>query len=113
MKVLSKDHFRIFFLLVMWFGFSPATFAQTLKNSTVKSPDGKIVLEVGLDQSKIYYKVSKEGKSILNPSFLGFELKDGSLKDNLSAKILSILRLTKPGNSCGAKRSRYGIITTR
>jgi len=89
MKVLSKDHFRIFFLLVMWFGFSPATFAQTLKNSTVKSPDGKIVLEVGLDQSKIYYKVSKEGKSILNPSFLGFDLKDGSLKDNLSVTNIS------------------------
>ena len=86
MKLPCKDLLKIFCLFVVLFGFSPMTFSQTLKNNTVKSPDGKIVLEVGLDQSKIYYKVSKKGKSILNPSFLGFDLKDGSLKDNLSVK---------------------------
>lgn len=86
MKLHHKDLLKVFCLFVMLIGFSPMTFAQTLNNSTVKSPDGKIVLEVGLDKSKIYYKVSKEGKSVLNPSFLGFDLKDGSLKDNLSVK---------------------------
>lgn len=89
MKLHRKDLLKIFCLFVVLFGFSPMTFAQTLKNNIIKSPDGKIVLEVGLDKSKIYYKVSKEGKSILNPSFLGFELKDGSLKDNLSVKNIS------------------------
>ncbi|MCD9853881.1 glycoside hydrolase family 97 protein [Epilithonimonas sp. JDS] len=89
MKLHHKDLLKIFCLFVVLIGFSPMTFAQTLKNNTVKSPDGKIVLEVGLDKSKIYYKVSKEGKSILDPSFLGFELKDGSLKDNLLVKNIS------------------------
>jgi len=89
MKLHHKDLLKVFCLFVLLFGFSPMTFAQTLKNNIIKSPDGKIVLEVGLDKSKIYYKVSKEGKSILNPSFLGFELKDGSLKDNLSVKNIS------------------------
>lgn len=86
MKLHYKDLFKVFCVFVVLFGFSTMTFAQTLKNNKVKSPDGKIVLEVGLDKSKIYYKVSKEGRSILNPSYLGFELKDGSLKDNLSVK---------------------------
>lgn len=89
MKLHHKDLLKVFCLFVVLIGFSPMIFAQTLKNNTVKSPDGKIVLEVGLDQSKIYYKVSKEGKSILNPSFLGFDLKDGSLKDNLSVQNIS------------------------
>ncbi|MNK38250.1 Retaining alpha-galactosidase precursor [compost metagenome] len=89
MKLRHIDLLKIFCLFILLFGFSTTTFAQTLKNNLVKSPDGKIILEVGVDQSKIYYKVSKEGKSILNPSFLGFDLKDGSLKDNLSVKNIS------------------------
>ncbi|MBO6201479.1 MAG: glycoside hydrolase family 97 protein [Chryseobacterium sp.] len=89
MKLTYKDLLKVFCLFVLLLGFSPLAIAQTLKNNTVKSPDGKIVLEVGLDRSKIYYKVSKEGKSILNPSFLGFDLNDGSLKDNLSVKNIS------------------------
>lgn len=89
MKLHHKDLLKIFCLFGVLMGFSQMTFAQTLKNNKVTSPDGKIVLEVGLDKSKIYYKVSKEGKSILNPSFLGFDLKDGSLKDNLSVKNIS------------------------
>lgn len=89
MKLHHKDLLKVFCLFAVLMGFSQMTFAQTLKNNKVTSPDGKIVLEVGLDKSKIYYKVSKEGKSILNPSFLGFDLKDGSLKDNLSVKNIS------------------------
>lgn len=86
MKLANKDLVRRFCLFVIMFGFSATLLAQTIKNSKLKSPDGKIVLEVGMDNSRIYYKVSKEGKSILNPSFLGFELKDGSLRDHLSVK---------------------------
>ncbi|TDX84132.1 glycoside hydrolase family 97 protein [Epilithonimonas xixisoli] len=89
MKVIHRNLLRIFSVVVLLFGFSAMISAQKLKNSIVKSPDGKIVLEVGLENSKIYYKVSKEGKSILKPSFLGFDLKDGSLKDNLSVKNIS------------------------
>lgn len=86
MKVINRNLSKIFSVIILLLGFSAMINAQKLKNSVIKSPDGRIVLEIGLDNSKIYYKVSKEGKSILNPSFLGFELKDGSLKDNLSVK---------------------------
>lgn len=89
MMRLNKEMKKPFLLLVFFVGTFLQLNAQTLKNNTVKSPDGKIILEVGLENSKIFYKVSKEGKSILNPSFLGFELKDGSLKDNLSVKNIS------------------------
>ena len=89
MKLVNKCRVRCLCLLALLFGFSATFSAQTIKNCKVESPDGKIVLEVGMDNSRIYYKVSKEGKSILNPSFLGFELKDGSLKNNLSVKNLS------------------------
>jgi len=89
MKLLSKDQIKIFCLFFLLLGSSTTAFAQKIKNGIIKSPDGKVVLEVGLEQSKIYYKVSKEGKSILNPSFLGFDLKDGSLKDNLSVTNIS------------------------
>lgn len=89
MKVTHRNLLKIFSAVILLFGFSAIISAQKLKNNLVKSPDGKIVLEIGLENSKIYYKVSKEGKSILNPSFLVFDLKDGSLKDNLSVKNIS------------------------
>lgn len=85
----NKNLKKVIFILSFLIGLFPMLKAQNLKNNIVKSPDGKIVLEVGIDQSKIYYKVSREGKSILNPSFLGFDLKDGSLKDNLSVQTIS------------------------
>lgn len=63
--------------------------AQTLKNNIVKSPDGTITLEVGINQSRVFYKVNKNGKPILNPSYLGFELKGSSLKNQFSVKNIS------------------------
>ncbi len=86
MMLINKDFKKTFFLIVFLAGTFLQVTAQSIKNSIVKSPDGKIAVEVGLDNSRIFYRVSKDGKSILNPSFLGFELKDGSLKDHLSVK---------------------------
>jgi alpha-glucosidase len=87
------------------FGLSPTIVAQNLKKNIVKSPDGTITLEVGTNQGKVFYKVSKDAKSILNESYLGFELKGNSFKDNFSIKIFHTLSLMKPGNNLGAKKS--------
>ena len=84
--LINKDLKKTFFLILLLAGTFVQLTAQSIKNGTVKSPDGKISIEVGLENSRIFYKVSKDGTSILNPSFLGFELKEGSLKDNLSVK---------------------------
>lgn len=51
-------------------------------NKQVQSPDNSIVLHVGMDQGRLYYSVDRKDKPILNKSYLGFILKDSSLKDN-------------------------------
>jgi len=89
MKVNCRDFLKILSVVILLFGFSPTVDAQNLKNDIVKSPDGSITLEFGTNQGKVFYKVSKDGKSILNDSYLGFELKGSSLKDNLSVKNIS------------------------
>lgn len=48
----------------------------------VKSPDGSILISVGTEDGKLYYTVTKNGKAVLNKSFLGFTLKDSSLDKN-------------------------------
>lgn len=86
MKVNCRDFLKILSVVILLFGLSPTIQAQNLKNDIVKSPDGSITLEFGTNQGKVFYRVSKDGKSILNDSYLGFDLKGSSLKDNLSLK---------------------------
>ncbi len=51
-------------------------------NNSVQSPDGSIQLNTGLDDGRLYYTLKKDNKVILDKSYLGFVLKDSSLKDN-------------------------------
>ena len=64
---------RITFLLLLCI-FGVTANAQTI---TVKSPDNNIVITVTNDE-KLGYSVSYKGRSIVNPSSLGFEFKDES-----------------------------------
>ncbi len=52
------------------------------ESNSVQSPDGAIVLDMGLDEGRLFYTLKKDKKDILNKSYLGFDLKDSSLKDN-------------------------------
>ncbi|MEL7589257.1 MAG: glycoside hydrolase family 97 protein, partial [Prolixibacteraceae bacterium] len=49
----------------------------------VSSPDGKIKVQAGSENGRIYYTASRSGKPIFNKSFLGFELKEGDFSKNL------------------------------
>lgn len=89
MKIKRIDFLKILTFFIILFGLSPTIVAQNLKKNIVKSPDGTITLEVGTNQGKVFYKVSKDAKSILNESYLGFELKGNSFKDNFSIKNIS------------------------
>ncbi len=89
MKIKCRGFLKILTFFIILFGLSPTIVAQNLKKNIVKSPDGTITLEVGTNQGKVFYKVSKDAKSILNESYLGFELKGNSFKDNFSIKNIS------------------------
>lgn len=76
---------KLLFLLL----FLPIFFScSTSQQSQVLSPNGKISLKVGVDNGRLFYSVDREAKKVLNPSFLGFMLKDGPLGSNV--KITSI-----------------------
>ena len=46
------------------------------------SPDGHLRVSVGLKGGKPYYEVMRDGKPVVNRSFLGFTLADGDLDGN-------------------------------
>ncbi|MCD8165626.1 MAG: glycoside hydrolase family 97 protein [Bacteroides sp.] len=55
---------------------------NTSPKESVSSPDRQIKVKVGLQDGRLYYTVAKENQTILDRSFLGFELQGSSLKDN-------------------------------
>jgi alpha-glucosidase len=60
MKIKRIDFLKILTFFIILFGLSPTIVAQNLKKNIVKSPDGTITLEVGTNQGKVFYKVSKD-----------------------------------------------------
>ena len=52
----------------------------------VTSPNGKIELELSVDNGNIYYDVSSNGKKILDKSLLGLDLKDTEFKGDFEVK---------------------------
>lgn len=70
-----------FFILFLFAVFLYSSCSKANENN-VLSPDKTIMLNVGLDEGRLYYTVSKNDKSLLNKSYLGFILKNSSLKDN-------------------------------
>ena len=59
------------------------------KSVSVQSPDGKIKVDFWIDEiSDNHYSVSYEGETIVLPSFIGYQLEDGS-KIGANVKIVS------------------------
>lgn len=81
----NNNLIKVLFLTLI-LAISSGTQAQKIKNNILTSPDGSIVVEAEFSKSGLYYKVSKNGKIIVNPSRLGFELKDSSLNKNFAVK---------------------------
>ncbi|WP_165045507.1 glycoside hydrolase family 97 protein [Dysgonomonas sp. ZJ709] len=73
------SYFLLFILLI-------TSACSSNYSDIISSPDGKIKLQVGLDDGKIYYTVNKENKPILDKSFLGFTLKDSNLNNGFEIK---------------------------
>ena len=55
--------------------------AQPKRGQVVASPDGHLKVEVQVKSGVPYYQVTRDGKAVLNPSKLGFLLKEGSSFD--------------------------------
>ncbi|MGL1958458.1 MAG: glycoside hydrolase family 97 protein [Colwellia sp.] len=83
-RVLFKSRLAIFLTAIMILGLAScsnkdvvSTAQQTQTSTyTVSSPDGKNTIEFGLDNSKPYYKVNHNSKSVLTASALGFVFKN-------------------------------------
>lgn len=54
------------------------------QEAVVKSPDGRIVVSVGTDNSKAFYSVTFDGQSVLERSRLGFTTNYGDFSNGLS-----------------------------
>ena len=74
MKMYVPSWFRgmAFAALLMTLAASTAIAQDTI---TVSSPDGRNKIGVATYQGKLYYMLSRDGRSIMTPSMLGFEFK--------------------------------------
>ena len=83
----------------------------------VKSPDGRLLLTVGVAEGKPYYQVSRMNQAILNPSSLGLVLNDGLLGEHM--KVVGRKRDTKdetwqqPWGECRNILNQYNELTMK
>jgi len=82
MKYKMKHLLNYLFALILVFSFS----CSSGDPDSIASPDGKIRLQVGLQDGRIFYTVVKDNKQVLNKSFLGFMLKDSDLSKGFEIK---------------------------
>ncbi len=77
MKIVSNQIIRgLLFLSLL------ASGQSVLAADVLTSPDGHLKVTVGLKGGKPYYMVERDGKPIVNRSFLGFTLNDGAFDNN-------------------------------
>lgn len=72
--------------------------ASKSDDSSVSSPDSSIKLDVGIENGRIFYSVEKNGKTILNKSFLGLTLNDGSLGKDVKIKNIAHANFSEQWN---------------
>jgi len=66
----------LYFGVIVFISLGWSSCNNTPKNITLSSPDGKTTVVFNSEKETISYSVSKEGKTIIKPSQLGFELQD-------------------------------------
>ena len=67
---------------VILVGFVMSGVMVSAKNVKVSSPDGNLMVTVGVKNHQPFYMVNYEGKQIVPPSHLGFQLSNGMLGGN-------------------------------
>ena len=70
---------RFFIICLMCLSMSALSMAKDVK---VLSPDGMLMVTVGVDGGHAWYQVTRGGEAVVNRSALGFVLADGDFKDN-------------------------------
>ena len=70
---------KVVIFALMCLTMSTMAIAKVVKTS---SPDGALTVTVGVDGGRAWYQVNRGSEVILNPSTLGFVLKDGDLNGN-------------------------------
>lgn len=94
--------------------FSSSPLAAT---EQVKSPDGRLLLNIGIKEGRPYYNATRDGMPIMNDSRMGFLLADGCLGENM--KIVGKSRDSKnetweqPWGESRLIRNNYNELTLR
>src|SRR3954467_3471816 len=74
MKMYMPSRIRGMMLTALMMTFT-AVAAVAQDSASVSSPDGRNKVGVAVNEGKLYYTVSRDGRPLLFPSMLGFELK--------------------------------------
>ncbi len=77
------------------------------KETKVSSPDGEITIEFNVEKGIPFYSVSKNGKTVISKSKLGFEFaKANSIQDKLEIVESQTSSKTKHGKLLGDRTKR-------
>ena len=69
--------------IVVLVGLVVTSVMANAKNVKVSSPDGSVMVSVGVKNHSPYYTVSYQGRTLVAPSHLGYEMNYGKLGENL------------------------------
>ncbi|WP_028902335.1 glycoside hydrolase family 97 protein [Prevotella sp. P6B4] len=89
--------------------------AGNAENVKVSSPDGAVIVTVGVKNHRPFYMVDYEGKPLVAPSHLGYLIADGEL--GAHAKMGKVVRSSKdetwtqPWGECETTRNHYNELT--
>lgn len=67
---------KLMIIPFLWIILGSIAFTKPAKTLSVKSPDGKITVDVALNAGIVSYSVSKENKIVINSSKLGFKFRN-------------------------------------
>ena len=101
-------------LTVMCLCVNVLTMAKEVK---VTSPDGSLMVTVGVDGGKAWYQVNRGNELIISRSALGLVLKDGELKDNFKMGKVTRTSLdetwSQPWGEDAVVRNRYNEMSVK
>ncbi len=81
-RIFYKRYLKVFILVIVSSFYCVALFGA--KNVMVTSPDGAVMVTVGVEDHKPYYSVTYNNNIIVKPSRLGYKLSDGIIGEEVS-----------------------------
>lgn len=86
-------------LLLSWLTYSGVAHAADV----LTSPDGRLRVTVGVKGGKPFYAVCRDGKPVVNTSYLGFTLDDGDFCNDFKVMGRTRNSKTKRGRNHGVR----------